>query len=217
MSAGPPGAGLAVRVAAGPGLWEDEEWLADLRRESLPESLLAGGAIAAAAAAEHAHRQERALNAEVTALCLVTGALFPVLGYDSVLALVFGLPGLPARPGTPVPTGPAYSKARARSGEAPARAMFESDAARGDIPAGPDGTAFGLEITQIDGTTLELFGDPRSRGSSGSPPPARGRCCAWSGCCTPAPAGGGPRSSAATSTGRTRWPTSCRTRSAPGS
>ena len=117
-------AGLAARVAAGPGLWEDEDWLADLRRESLPESLLADGTIAAAAAAEHAHKQERALNAEVTALCLVTGALFPVLGYDSRLALVFNMPGLPARPGTPVPTGPAYSKARARSGEAPARAMF---------------------------------------------------------------------------------------------
>lgn len=169
--AGPPEAGLAVRVAAGPGLWEDEEWLADLRRESLPESLLAGGTVAAAAAAEHGHRQERALNVEVTALCLVTGALFPVLGYDSVLALVFGMPGVPVRPATPVPTGPAYSKARARHGEAPARAMFESDAARGDIPAGQDGTAFGLEITQIDGTTLELFGDPLLAGEFGIPAP----------------------------------------------
>jgi Transposase DDE domain/Insertion element 4 transposase N-terminal len=168
---GPPEAGPAVRVAAGPGLWEDEDWLAGLRRESLPESLLAGGAIAAAAAAEHCHRQERALNAEVTALCLVTGALFPVLGYDSVLALVFNMPGVPARPGTPVPTGPAYSKARARSGEAPARAMFEADAARTDIPAGPDGTAFGLEITQIDGTTLELFSDPLLAQEFGVPAP----------------------------------------------
>ncbi len=105
---GPPEAGaLAVRVAAGPGLREDEDWLADLRRESLAGALLAGGAIAAAAAAGHRHRQERALNTEVTALCLVTGALFPVLGYDSMLALVFAMPGLPARPGTPVPTGPA--------------------------------------------------------------------------------------------------------------
>jgi hypothetical protein len=166
-----PEAGLAVRVAAGPGPWDGEEWLADLRRESLPESLLAGGAIAAAAAAGHAHRQERALNAEVTALCLVTGALFPVLGYDSVLALVFGMSGAPVRPGTPVPTGPAYSKARERHGEAPARAMFEFDAARGDIPAGQDGTAFGLEITQIDGTTLELFGDPLLAEQFGVPAP----------------------------------------------
>ena len=169
--AGPPEAGLAARVAAGPGLWEDEDWLADLRRESLPESLLAGGTIAAAAAAEHGHKQERALNAEATALCLVTGALFPVLGYDSTLALVFGMPGLPARPGTPVPTGPAYSKARARSGEAPARAMFGHDAARGGIPAGPDATAFGLEITQIDGTTLELFNDPLLAEEFGVPSP----------------------------------------------
>ena len=166
-----PEAGLAVRVAAGPGPWDGEEWLADLRRESLPESLLAGGAIAAAAAADHGHRQERALNAEVTALCLVTGALFPVLGYDSVLALVFGMPGVPVRPGTPVPTGPAYSKARERHGEAPARAMFEFDAARGDIPAGPEGAAFGLEIAQIDGTTLELISDPLLAEEFGVPAP----------------------------------------------
>jgi hypothetical protein len=169
--AGPPEAGLAVRVAAGPGPWDGEEWLDGLRRESLPESLLAGGTIAAAAAAGHAHKQERALNAEVTALCLVTGALFPVLGYDSVLALVFGMPGVPVRPGTPVPTGPAYSKARERHGEAPARAMFEADAARGDIPAGQDGTAFGLEVTQIDGTTLELFNDPALAEEFGAPAP----------------------------------------------
>ena len=42
---GPPGAGLATRVAAGPGRWQDEDWLADLRRESLPESLLADGGV----------------------------------------------------------------------------------------------------------------------------------------------------------------------------
>lgn len=157
--AGPPEAGLAARVAAGPGLREDEDWLADLRRESLIGSLLADGTIAAAAAAEHAHKRERALNAEATALCMVTGALFPVLGYDPVLALVFGLPGLPARPGTPVPAGPAYSRARARSGEAPARAMFEAGAARDDIPAGPDGT------------TLELFKDPLLAQEFGVPAP----------------------------------------------
>lgn len=158
--AGTPDKSLAARVAAGPGAWEDEEWLADLRRESLLESLLADGTVAAAAAAGHAHKQERALNAEVTALSLVCGALFPVLGYDSTLALVFGLPGVPVRPGTPVPTAPAYSKARSRSGEAPARAMFFHDAARDDIPAGDDGFAFGMEITVTDGTTMELFNDP---------------------------------------------------------
>ena len=148
---------LAARVAAGPGAWEDEEWLADLQREPLLESLMADGTIAAAAAADHDHKLERALNAEITALSLACGALFPVLGYDSTMALVFGLPGVPVRPGTPVPAGPAYSKARARSGEAPARAMFFHDAARDDIPAGQDGFAFGMELTQVDGTTLELF------------------------------------------------------------
>src|SRR5712691_2252567 len=120
-SGNPPEAGLAARVAAGPGLRDDGEWLADLRRESLLESLLADGAVAAAAAADHAHRLERALNAEVTALCLVAGALFPLLGYDGVLALVFGLPGVPVRPGTPVPAGPALPGGRARLGEDAAR------------------------------------------------------------------------------------------------
>jgi hypothetical protein len=169
--AGTPEAGLAARVAAGPGAWEGEEWLADLRREPLLESLMADGTIAAAASAEHAHKQERALNAEMTALSLACGALFPVLGYDSTMSLVFGLPGVPVRPGTPVPTGPAYSKARARSGEAPARAMFFHDAARADIPAGDDGFAFGLEVTVTDGTTLELFNDPGLAGEFGVPSP----------------------------------------------
>jgi hypothetical protein len=166
-----PGAeGLAARVAAGPGVWENEEWLADLRRESLLESLLGGRALAAAAGAGHGHLADRALNAEVTALCLVAGALFPALGYDGVLALVFGLPGVPARPGVPVPSGPAYSKARARHGEDPARAMFEADAAGARVPPGADGTAFGLEITQIDGTTLEMAADPALAAAFGVPP-----------------------------------------------
>jgi len=171
-SGDPPEAGLAARVAAGPGLRDDGEWLAELRRESLLESLLADGAVAAAAAADHAHRLERALNAEVTALCLVAGALFPLLGYDGVLALVFGLPGVPVRPGTPVPTGPALSRGRARLGEDAARAMFWYDAARTDVPAGPDGTAFGRELTQIDGTTLELFNDPALAEEFGVPAPS---------------------------------------------
>lgn len=48
---------------------------------------MADGTIAAAAA-DHGHKLERALNAEVTALSLACGALFPLLGYDGVMALV---------------------------------------------------------------------------------------------------------------------------------
>lgn len=166
----PPGAGaLAARVAAGPGLWEDGEWLAELRRAPLLESLMADGAIAAAAGARHGHKLDRALNAGVTALCLAAGALFPALGYDGVLGMVFALPGVPARPGVATPTGAAYTRARARHGEAPARAVFEADAARAGIPAGPDGTAFGLELTQIDGTTLEMAKDPALAAAFGVP------------------------------------------------
>jgi hypothetical protein len=149
------GAGVAGRVAAGPGLWED--WLADLRREGLIEELLADGVIAGA---EHGHRLDRVLTAEETALCVITGALFPDHGYDMILARVFGMPGVPVKPGTVTPTGPALSKARGRPGEQVMRKVFELDAARADITPGPGGTAFGLELTVFDGTTVEVFSDP---------------------------------------------------------
>jgi hypothetical protein len=62
-------------VAAGPGLWED--WPDGLPREGLIGQLQAGGAIARAVAeAKHGHRLDHTLTAEVTALCVVTGALF---------------------------------------------------------------------------------------------------------------------------------------------
>ena len=162
------GAGVAGRVAAGPGLWED--WLADLRREGLIEELLADGVIAGAVAgAEHGHRLDRALTAEVTALCVITGALFPDQGYDMILATVFGMPGVPVKPGTVTPTGPALSKARERLGEQVMRKVFELDAARADIAPGPGGTAFGLELTVFDGTTAEVFNDPGLAAEFGVP------------------------------------------------
>jgi Transposase DDE domain len=49
--------------------------------------------------------------------------------------------------------------------------MFAADAARDGIPAGDDGTAFSLDITQIDGTTLELFNDPLLAEEFGVPAP----------------------------------------------
>lgn len=65
---------LAARVAADPGLWDDEGWLAELRRDGLIGNLLAAGAIGRAAAeGGHAHRLERALTAEMTMLCLMAG------------------------------------------------------------------------------------------------------------------------------------------------
>ena len=58
---------LAARVAAGPGLWDDEDWLAELRRDGLIGDLLAAGVIGQAAAeGGHGCRLERALTAEMT-------------------------------------------------------------------------------------------------------------------------------------------------------
>jgi hypothetical protein len=157
---------LLARAAAGPGFWED--WPGELRREGLIAGLLADGAIARAAAeADHGHRLDRTLTAEVTALCVLAGVLFDG-GYDQVLARVFAMPGLPVKPGTVTPSGPALSKARRLLGEQVMRALFEADAARPD--AGP-GSAFwhGMEVTAIDGTAIDLFRNDELEDEFGSP------------------------------------------------
>jgi hypothetical protein len=161
---------LAARVAAGPGRWDDEDWLAELRRDGLIGELLASGTIGQAAAeGGHGHWLERALTAEMTLLCLAAGALFPGQGYDLILARAFSMPGTRVRPGTPVPTGPAFSQARTRLGEQPMRRAFELDAARDDVSLAAGGTAFGLELVIFDGTTLDLFNGPELAAEFGVP------------------------------------------------
>jgi Transposase DDE domain/Insertion element 4 transposase N-terminal len=170
VSAGQGDDRLAARVAAGPGMRDDEDWLAELRREGLIGELLASGTIGRAAAeGGHGHRLERALTAEMTLLCLAAGALFPGQGYDMILARAFSMPGTRVRPGTPVPTGPAFSQARTRLGEQPMRRAFELDAARDDVPPAAGGTAFGLELVIFDGTTLDLFNCPELAAEFGVP------------------------------------------------
>ena len=152
----PAAAGLLAQAAAGPGLWED--LLGELRRAGLIAELLADGAITAAVAqAEHGHKLDRALTAEVTAMCVIAGALFPDQGYDLVLARTFAMPGLPVKPGTVTPSGPALSKARALLGEQVLRRIFELDAARAGAELGTGATWHEMETTAIDGTTIELF------------------------------------------------------------
>ncbi|MGH3119982.1 MAG: IS4 family transposase [Streptosporangiaceae bacterium] len=170
VSAGQGDDPLAARVAAGPGMRDDEGWLAELRRDGLIGDLLASGTIGQAAAeGGHGHLLERALTAEMTLLCLTAGALFPGQGYDMVLARAFSMPGTRVRPGTPVPAGPALSQARARLGEQPMRRAFELDAARDDVPLAAGGTAFGLELVIFDGTTLDLFNCPELAAEFGVP------------------------------------------------
>ncbi|MGH3180447.1 MAG: hypothetical protein ACRDOE_00835 [Streptosporangiaceae bacterium] len=153
-----PEAGLLAQAAAGPGFWED--WPGELRREGLIAELLADGVIAAAVAgADHGHQLDRVLTAEVTAMCVITGALFhgPGQGYDMILAKAFKMPGLAIKPGTVTPSGPALSKARVLPGEQVMRRIFELDAARTDVDPGIGAAWHGMETTGIDGTTIELF------------------------------------------------------------
>ena len=111
----------------------------------------------AVAQAGHGHKLDRVLTAEVTAMAVIAGALFPDQGYDLVLARTFAMPGLPVKPGTLTPSGPALSKARVLLGEQVMRRIFEIDAARADADLGIGAAWHGMEVTAIDGTTIELF------------------------------------------------------------
>ncbi|HUK67323.1 MAG TPA: IS4 family transposase, partial [Streptosporangiaceae bacterium] len=160
--------GLLPQVAAGPAFWED--LLGELRRAGLIAELLSDGVIiAAVAAADHGHQLDRALTAEATALCVITGALFPDQGYDMILARTFGMPGLPVKPGTVTPSGPALSKARAVLGEQVMRKIFQADAARTDVELGIGATWHGMETTGIDGTTIEVFNNDELAQAFGVP------------------------------------------------
>jgi DDE family transposase/transposase IS4-like protein len=160
--------GLLARAAAGPGFWE--EWFGELRREGLIAELLADGVIAAAVAkAEHGHKLDRALTAKVTAMCVITGVLFPDQGYDMILARAFAMPGVPVKPGTVTPSGPALSKARVLLGEQVMRRIFEIDAARTDLELGIGATWHGMETTGLDGTTIELFNNDELADAFGVP------------------------------------------------
>jgi hypothetical protein len=145
---------MAARVAAGPGFWTD--WLSELSREGLLEALLAEDVIARALReAPGRHRYDSALDAKMTLICVLVACLFPKEGYDQVLARAFGLPGLRFRPGE-VPSGSALSQARERLGELAVRRVFELDAERGDAELGLSALWKGLEVTALDGTTMEL-------------------------------------------------------------
>ena len=73
-----------------------------------------------------------------------------------MLATAFGLPGLHLRPGAEVPTGAAFSQARRLLGEQVMKKIFELDAAAADADLGIGLLWKGLEVTAIDGTTMEL-------------------------------------------------------------
>jgi hypothetical protein len=161
-------AGIAARVASGPGFWT--EWLAEPGREGLLEALLAEDVIARALReAPTGHKYDRVLDAKMTVICVLVGCLFPGAGYDGVLAATFGLPGLKLKPGAGTPTGPALSQARKLLGEQAMKRVFELDAAVPDAELGIGLLWKGLEVTAIDGTTMELGRNGALEGEFGAP------------------------------------------------
>jgi hypothetical protein len=159
---------MAARVASGPGFWTD--WLAELDRQGLLEDLLAGDVIARALReAPSGHKYDRVLTAKMTVVCVLVACLFPGGGYDTVLATAFGLPGLKLKPGAGTPTGPALSQARRLLGEQVMKKIFELDASAADADLGIGLLWKRLEITAIDGTTMELARNDVLEGEFGVP------------------------------------------------
>ena len=159
---------IAARVASGPGFWT--EWLAELGRAGLLEELLAGGVIARALReAPPGHKYDRVLTAKMTVVCVLVACLFPGAGYDAVLATAFGLPGLRSGPGADIPSGSAFSQARKLLGEQVMQRLFELDAAVADADLGIGLLWKGLEVTAIDGTTMELARNGVLGGEFGTP------------------------------------------------
>ena len=165
---GAAAAEMAARLASGPGFWTD--WLAEVDRQGLLEDLLADDVIARALReAPPAHRYDRVLTAKMTVVCVLVACLFPGAGYDAVLATAFGLPGLRFAPGAGVPSGSAFSQARMLLGEQVMKRAFELDAAVADAELGIGLLWKGLEVTAIDGTTMELGRNGVLEGEFGTP------------------------------------------------
>jgi hypothetical protein len=165
---GDEAAGMAARLASGPGFWTG--WLAELDRQGLLEELLADGVIARALReAPPAHRYDRVLTAKMTVVCVLVACLFPGAGYDTVLATAFGLPGLRFGPGTGIPTGSAFSQARKLLGEQVMQRLFELDAAAADADLGIGQLWKGLEVTAII-HNLVATAAARAAGSAGLDP-----------------------------------------------
>ena len=159
---------MAARIASGPGFWT--EWLAELGRQGLLEDLLAEDVIARALReAPAGHKYDRVLTAKMTVICVLVACLFPGAGYDSVLATAFGLPGLWLRPGAEIPSGSAFSQARKLLGEQVMKRVFELDAAVTDADLGIGLLWKGLEVTALDGTTMELARNGVLEGEFGTP------------------------------------------------
>ena len=151
----PGAAEMAARIVSGPGFWTD--WLAELDRQGLLEELLAEDVIARALReAPPGHKYDRVLTAKMTVICVLVACLFPGAGYDSVLATAFRLPGLRLRPGAGIPSGSAFSQARKLLGNQVMQRLFELDAAVPDADLGIGLLWKSLEVTAIDGTTMEL-------------------------------------------------------------
>ncbi|WP_131785745.1 IS4 family transposase [Protofrankia symbiont of Coriaria ruscifolia] len=151
----PVASALREAVLAGPG-----GRLAGAVAETAPLWVLVTPeeALAALAAAGHVGDRRAVLVGEVTVALLVGRCLFLHEGAASVIRRLW--PQLAAFHPRTVLDGPvtdaAFSYARGQLAPAVVRALFEADAARGDLPEARGARRFGLLLTATDSTVFDL-------------------------------------------------------------
>ena len=105
----------------------------------------------------------------MTVICVLVACLFPGAGYDTVLATAFGLPGPGRKPGTEGPVRQRVLPGQEAARRAGMKRGFELDAAVADAELGIGLLWKGLEVTALDGTTMELGRNGVLEGEFGIP------------------------------------------------
>jgi len=121
-------------------------------------------------------RRRRLLPARVMVYYAMALALFSQSSYEEVMrSLVEGLDWSSGwrRPWS-VPTQVAITKARARLGSEPVRALYERAARPLAAPGSPGAFCGALRLMAIDGTTLDLPDTPANEAEFGRPASSRG-------------------------------------------
>ena len=121
-------------------------------------------------------RRHRLLPSRLVVYYVMALALFSQAGYEEVMrSLVEGLAwGSGWRQSWRVPSQPAISLARARSGAAPLTELFARACVPLAAPGSPGAFWRGWRLVSMDGTTLDVADTPENAAAFGRPGSGRG-------------------------------------------
>jgi hypothetical protein len=126
-------------------------------------------------------RRQRLLPARVVVYFVLAMCVFSQVGYEEVARLLtHGLAWARRWRGVwQVPTTGSLTRARARLGPEPLRALFEQTAGPLATPATPGAWYRGWRLVAVDGTTLDVADTPANQAAFGRPATGRGEQSAY--------------------------------------